>query len=326
MLKTPMDILELYPMRKSKKQKQVFRDAVEAYVTGLGYTFQTEKGRNKNVIIGNPDTAKCLITAHYDTCARLPVANRLFADNRLLYVLNQLYIGIRLVILPFLFAGVLAVAAMMLYHNGTASYDPEFLKSLGVVVFFYSLLLLLIISNCLAYTGSANRYNANDNTSGVITVLEILRSLPENQRNKVCFVLFDRNETGLQGSAVYAEKHKKTLQDQLVLNLSCVGDGDHIFLFPTNNLKLKNSLLSSIYKCCGYFGPKSILVHEKGSPLHPDDHKNFPNAVGISAFKKGKNGHYIDRIHTSHDTVLDITNVNLLRAAIISMICSDAVQ
>ena len=326
MLNTPIDVLKMYPVRKTSYQKEAFRNAVEDYVSRLGYSFAAEQGRSKNMIIGDPLKAKFLITAHYDTCSVLPAANRLYADNCLLYVLNQLYVGIRLMFLPALFAAVFAAAAMTMHYNATSSYDPEFLTSLGVVVFFYSLLLLLAISYFMAYNGPANKNNANDNTSGVVAVLEILQSLPENQRHKVCFVLFDRNETGLQGSALHSKKYMGALQGQLVLNLSCVGNGDHIFLFLTKKLTQNIPLLTSVYKCCGYFGPKSILVHEKRSPIHPDDHKNFPNAVGISAFHQGKFGHYIDRIHTPKDTVLDITNVNLLRAAIISLICGDAVQ
>ena len=320
MLNIPMDVLTMYPVRKTRTQKYAFRNAVEAYASRLGYSVYVQDGRSKNVVIGDPEKAKYLITAHYDTCASLPTANKLYADNGLLYALNQLYIGLRLTVLPVFISLILAVVAMMLYFTGAVSYDPGFLRSLGVVVFFYSLLLLLIVSHYMAYNGPANKSNANDNTSGIVTLLELMRSLPESQRHKVCFVLFDRNESGLQGSASYCRKHRRELENQLVLNLSCVGDGDHIFLFPTKELKMNVSVLAPIYKCCGYFGPKSILVQEKGSTPYPSDHIKFPYAVGISAFKKGKSGHYIDRIHTAKDTVLDITNVNLLRAAIISMI------
>ena len=326
MLNTPMDVLTMYPVRKSRRQKLAFRNAVEEYAAQLGYPFQREKGSNKNLVIGDPEQAKYLVSAHYDTGTVLPAANRIYADNGLLYVLNQLYIGLRLTIIPILFSNVFAVAAMIIYYYRASAYDPGYLISLGVAVFLVALVILLVISYCMAYNGPANKNNANDNTSGIVTLLEIMRSLPETQRHKVCFVLLDRNETGLQGSASYRRKHRRELENQLVLNLSCVGDGDHILLFPTDKLKKNNALLASVYKCCGYFGPKSILVQEKRKPVHPADYRNFPNAVGISAFKKGKTGHYIDRIHTSRDTVLDITNVNLLRAAICSMICGDAVH
>ena len=66
MLTTPMDVLEQFPVRKSKKQKQAFRDAVQEYVTKLGYTCTVEKGSFgvNNIVIGDPENAKFLVTAH----------------------------------------------------------------------------------------------------------------------------------------------------------------------------------------------------------------------------------------------------------------------
>ena len=171
-----------------------------------------------------------------------------------------------------------------------------------------------------------NKNNANDNTSGVVTLLEILRTLPENQRDKVCFVLFDLEEAGLIGSSSYRKAHKKATDHQLVMNLDCVGDGDHLLMFPTKALKKNRRKLTSLYKACGYFGNKSLLVHEKGFGIYPSDQMVFPYGVGICALQKGKHGLYVSRIHTAKDTVLEITNVNILRAALTSFISCDAAQ
>ena len=37
MIGKPMDVLQQFPIRKSKKQKQQFRDAVQSYLKTLGY-------------------------------------------------------------------------------------------------------------------------------------------------------------------------------------------------------------------------------------------------------------------------------------------------
>ena len=37
MLTRPMDILSAFPVRKSKQQKQEFRDAVQSYLAQFGY-------------------------------------------------------------------------------------------------------------------------------------------------------------------------------------------------------------------------------------------------------------------------------------------------
>ena len=185
----------------------------------------------------------------------------------------------------------------------------------------YWLLLILM------FAGPANPSNANDNTSGVVTILEILRTLPENQRHKVCFVLFDLEEAGMLGSSAYRKAHKKATNTQLVLNMDCVGDGDHILIFPNKKLRKDPQRLTSLYKACGYFGKKSLLVHEKGMFVYPSDQTNFPYGVAIAACNRRKGlGYFYSRIHTPRDTVLDETNVNLLRAALTTLICCDAAQ
>ena len=83
--------------------------------------------------------------------------------------------------------------------------------------------------------------------------------------------------------------------------------------------------MAPLYKACGYFGKKSILVKDKGYCIYPSDQSNFPYGVGIGAFsiKKGI-GPYYSRIHTPKDTILDQTNVNILRAAIATLIINAA--
>ena len=67
----PMDVLKLFPVRKSGKQKQSFRAWVQAYLEELGYPVSIEAGsfHSKNVVAGDPERAKYLVTAHYVTCA-----------------------------------------------------------------------------------------------------------------------------------------------------------------------------------------------------------------------------------------------------------------
>ncbi len=310
MLANPMDVLTAFPVRKSKKQKQAFRDAVQSYVGSLGYESKVEKGSfcSQNLVIGDPEKAKYLITAHYDTCARLPFPNLITPCNFWTFLAYQLAMVVFMLAVPAI-PGVLVGLLTHSFKNG-----------------YLTWYLLFWVVFVMMFFGPANKTNVNDNTSGVITLLEIARTLPENQRSKVCFVLFDLEEAGLIGSASYRKTHQNATDKQVVLNLDCVGDGDHIMLFPTKKLKKDIPKLAPIYKCCGYFGKKSVLVRDKGFSVYPSDQKNFPYGVGIAAFHKGKAGLYLSRIHTPRDTVLEETNVNILRAAMISMICSDAAQ
>ena len=53
---------------------------------------------------------------------------------------------------------------------------------------------------------------------------------------------------------------------------------------------------------------------------------NFPYGVGICALRKKGKTLYLSRIHTPKDTVLEETNVNILRAALITFITCGAAQ
>ncbi len=310
MLANPMEVLTQFPVRKTKAQKQRFRDAVQSYGGKLGYSVSIEKGRFgcRNIILGDTENARYLVTAHYDTCARLPFPNYLTPCNFWAYLGYQLLISLLLLVLPICFW---VLAAFL-------SDVEDALSIIGYLLLWGELLLI--------YIGPANQYNANDNTSGVVTLLEIARTMPENQRDKVCFVLFDLEEAGLIGSGAYRKAHKTATDRQLVLNLDCVGDGDYIRMFPTKKLKKDRRQLTSLYKACGYFGKKSILVYETGFSVYPSDQKHFPYGVGICALRMGKQGLSLSRIHTPKDTILEETNVNLLRAALTTFMCRDAAQ
>ena len=53
MLKEPMDVLKLHPIRKTKEQKEAFRADVQAYIEKLDYPCTIESGKFgvNNVVI-----------------------------------------------------------------------------------------------------------------------------------------------------------------------------------------------------------------------------------------------------------------------------------
>ena len=77
--------------------------------------------------------------------------------------------------------------------------------------------------------------------------------------------------------------------------------------------------LAHLRTCCGSFGTRRILLREKGFSVYPSDQYQFPYGVGICALR-GKRILYLSRIHTAKDTTLNPTNVNILRAALITLI------
>lgn len=311
MLNEPMDILKAHPIRKNKAQKEAFRADVQAYVKELGYDCHLETGSfgAQNIVIGDPKTAKYLVTAHYDTPASIGLPNVLTPCNLLTYILWQF-----LIVGAFVVAAIAAGILVSLLSNNVD------LGRLAALVIYWAVLLGLMF-------GPANKNNANDNTSGVVTALEIARTMPHMHRDKVCFVLFDLEEAGLIGSASYRKAHKAESENQIILNLDCVGDGDHIIFFPTKKAKQNEKLMQEIHRLGGWFDKKHISLKKDGFYTYPSDQKHFPMGVGIAAFHKKKGiGYYVAKIHTKKDTVLEITNVNLLRAALTTLICGDAVN
>ncbi len=306
MIEKPMDILSQFPIRKSGKQKKAFREEILRYCQALGYPCKIEEAglKGHNVIIGDTKTAKHLITAHYDTCAALPFPNFVTPCNIWLYLLYQIVVTVLLILPPV----ILALAAYAITQDAELRY----------YVFMGSLLLFMLL---LMY-GPANKHNANDNTSGVITVLELAAALPEQYRNKVAFVLFDLEETGLVGSSGYRTAHKTETNGQIVWNFDCVGEGDEIMFFPKRRVKKNPAAAKLLESCNAVSGDKRVSVC-KGFYFYPSDQANFPGGIGIAAMRRGKIGLYVDKIHTRKDTVLEIENVNLLRDTMLRVIAAD---
>ncbi len=306
MIEKPMDIAGLFPVRKTGKQKKAFREEIIAYANALGYECKTEKVSlgGQNVIIGNPETARHLITAHYDTCAALPVPNFITPCNFWLYLLYQ--IAISAVFLAVLFA---VSYGMWLITGSEAVHMATYL-----IVCFAMMYLMLY--------GPANKHNANDNTSGVVTVLEIAGALPEQYRDKVCFVLFDLEEAGLVGSSAYRTAHKKETNGQIVWNFDCVGDGDELMFFPARKVKKNPGVMGLLELCHGTQGNKNVSVRKKFY-FYPSDQSNFPGGIGICAMRRGKYALYVDKIHTRKDRVLETENVNILRDTMLRVIAAD---
>lgn len=300
-----MDVLNKHPVRKTKKQKEAFRQDVMDYCRSRGYETSIENGSMgaRNLVIGDQSRAKYLVTAHYDTPASIGIPNVLTPCNPVTFLLYQFFVvGIFLAV-----AFVAGFLTMLLTKDRTATFLVAYAAYMG---FFFLML-----------TGPANRHNANDNTSGVITLLETAATMPENQRKNVAFVLFDLEEAGLLGSASYRKAHKAETDRQIVLNLDCVGDGDEIVFFPTKKLCRDAGYLGDLCRVVGRYGKKTIAVCDRGFRTYPSDQKNFPLGVGIAAFHRKKGiDLYCDKIHTGKDRTLELTNVNLLRSALTTLI------
>lgn len=301
MTETIKDIFDNYQVRKTKKQKTAFAQYVKQIAERHGYDFKIENGSfgARNIIIGNPDTAKVLYTAHYDTCARLPFPNFITPKNFFIYLLYQLFIVGIFFVLAFAIGILSGLVLSFLPINEDVYYI--IISTLPQIIYLVLLYLLL--------GGPANKNTANDNTSGVTTILNIVEKLPQDKKMNVAFVLFDLEEAGLFGSSSFASKHKAIKKNTLVINFDCVSDGEVILFALKRTTKKYAELLEK-----AFVSTPDVAVDITKSAFYPSDNASFRGGIGVAALKKSKffNTLYMDRIHTKRDIIYREENIQFL--------------
>lgn len=286
------EVFENYQVRKTKKQKQAFIDLLQMHIPHLQVQ---EKGlpKCKNLVVGDPETAKVILGAHYDTCARLPFPNFITPKRPLISILYSILI----VVPPLLLVLLVNALSSLVIH------DPQLTYWISLGIYFLFILMLL--------AGPANKHTANDNTSGVITLIEIYHQLSPQQRSQVCFVFFDNEEQGLLGSGHFRHKYKKAMRQKLLINYDCVSDGDHFLLGISKKANQKYHV--PLARSFTSTESKQVLMENLKKVYYPSDQAGFPMAIAVAALKYKKTiGYYMDRIHTRKDTQFDEGNIAYL--------------
>ena len=89
-----------FPVRKSKVQK----------AQEMGYAARMEENKaictNRNIVVGDVDKAKVLVTAHYDTPATVGLPNLMLPMNRPMFYLVQALIALVMVVFIFIPTGI----------------------------------------------------------------------------------------------------------------------------------------------------------------------------------------------------------------------------
>lgn len=290
------EILERWQVRNTKKQKAAFEEFLREKLPGLA----VEEGglvHSRNLILGDPDSAKVVFSAHYDTCTVLPFPNFLTPKNIPLYLLYNLAVCVVVFALVF--------AAAFLVKTLTHSFWAAYFSSLAVCM----VCLLAMMA------GKPNPHTANDNTSGVVSLCELYAALDEEQRKKAAFVFFDNEESGLWGSRAFLKRHKAAMQNTLLFNLDCVSDGDTMLLIQNKAARtLWGDALQTAFAGENCPAGKTVLPAKASRTLYPSDQLGFPCYTAAAAFRRSKYfGLYLSRIHTKKDTVFQEENIRLLR-------------
>lgn len=295
MTQLSQQIFDHYQTRKTKQQKAAFRRLITEELAKQGITVREEVSgkwiKHHNLIIGDIPSSQLILTAHYDTAAVLPIPNLIFPKN---WLMNLVY-GLGLFLL------------LSLGYRAVSSLLHQFLSPLTALAV---MLLLMIGLMAMLFVGRANQHTANDNTSGVITLLEILDRIELDQA-RVSFVLFDNEELGLLGSSAFRKKYHQLLQDKVVINFDCVSDGDHLFFVQSKTARPEvEPFLQAAFEDQN---DKKMVITTSATTLFPSDHWSFIKHIGVMALRRRPIiGYYIPRLHTARDTVFDQTNIRLL--------------
>ena len=296
-------LLEKYQLRRTKQQKDDFFVFVQAAAHSAGYPCEEEaiKGSlfvSRNLIAGDPETSKVIFTAHYDTCAWMPFPNLVYPQNKILTILAQMPLILILLALAF----------------GTGYLTYGLWGRIGATLAAYVVYFGLF---SLVFFGPANKHTANDNTSGVAALLQIMNALPQEQKQNAAFIFFDNEEYGKVGSKAYAKKHPNITEGKVLLNLDCVGDGDDFLIIAPQNAEshLENLLKNAFQDTDG----KRAVHCSAPSANYNSDQKSFPNATAAAACRKGRFGYHIPRIHTHRDVICEESNLQYVTACAVKL-------
>ena len=263
-------ILPDFEVRKTKAQKSAFIGMLKSR---FGDRMRLEEAgsiiKSRNIIIGEPDKAEIIFTAHYDTCARLPFPNFITPKNMAVYILYQLLITAALFIPPLF----LATAAAFLSDS--------------LILIFAAMILTLIAEVWLIMAGPANRHTANDNTSGVVTVLTLADVLDDG---RAAFVLFDNEEIGLFGSSAFVKRHDNLRKNGFVINFDCVSDGDNFLFYyrqpkKTEKHEIIGYLEDNAGRILSEYGKTPVITNHA---VYPSDQAPFRNSVAVASLKKSR--------------------------------------
>lgn len=294
-------ILKDYQVRRTKKQKIRFINFLKEYIPDL----KVEEGgflHNRNIIVGDVDKANVIITAHYDTCAILPMPNFVMPKN---IIISILYSFLLIIVLSIPFATLATLAYLVL------KIDIYLFTNICSLLYCLYIVLFLLI-------GVPNKHTANDNTSGVISLCEMIMQMPSELQGKVAFVFFDNEENGLFGSMFFAKKHKNAIKDKLVINIDCVSDGDHFLIIE--NKKAQNKYHNKVMSVFKNTNNKFIHIEKSSTTYYPSDQINFPIYIVCSAMHKNALGLYMNRIHTKRDIIFDKDNITFLTGRLIDFL------
>ncbi len=299
------EITRLFPVRKSKAQKEAFRTWLTAKIGEMGYAVRVEendKGRQQNVVVGDPEHASVTFTAHYDTPATILLPDLQIPRNFPVYLAWQaLVIGGMLGI-----ALLVGVGAGLLAGGGNA-----------LLLGFFGAFLVLM---ALQLYGFPNKNNVNDNTSGVAALLEAMARIAPEDRDKAAFIFFDNMEKGRKGSRAYAGDHLEMQHTGFVVNADSVGVGE-VFVVSAPALAVQLPQYALLEQAFRGGQNRPARFFSAVTTRVSSDHRSFKCGVNVMACREVPGvGLYLGDLHTRRDDAADQENIDALAQAFSALV------
>ena len=270
-------IAKEYPVRCSAKEKEQFRLWLMGALRELGYepALQSKDsmlnfgGSMTNVIVGDPETAKLILVAHYDTGLKTLLPPLIMPTRP---VTALLYLALT-PILVLLGSFVLSFALTFPLHA------PQWTLPI--------FLLLLVASLFYLRFGPAETHNLSDNTSGVAALLEVASGLSPRRRGEVAFAFLDAGIGGMGGAKSFRARYPSS-KSKLVVNINCVGKGDEVLILPGKAGRWNAPALDAFLDSFDCEGNKIVYLKTDGLVYYPSDNRAFRGAFTLCACEKIK--------------------------------------
>lgn len=264
-----------YPIRRKAQEKERFRLFLMGALKEMGYrpTLQSKDsvlnfgGNVTNVVVGDPETAKLIFAAHYDTGLRS--------------ILPPLIMPTRPVT-ALLYMALTPVGALL--GSFVLSFALTF--PLNAPQWTLPLFLLLVVASLLYLRfGPSETRNSADNTSGTAALLETAAALTPGRRGDVAFAFLDGGASGLAGAKAFRAKYPSA-KDKLVVNVHCVARGDELLILPGRQGRWNAAALDAALDSFECEGDKIVYLKTDGLTYYPSDNRAFRGAFTICACEK----------------------------------------
>jgi hypothetical protein len=298
-------VTELLSINKrfSRRDKNKFLDVVEENLTGCGYECERKKfwllltSVNLETKCDHPDY---IFIAHYDTGTIVPFwlqgLMKVFGVNRQILSALIIILAIQYGLFP------------LMHHH------PSIILTVVFCLFLLSFLPIFV----------PTPVNYDDNTSGVIALLDIAKRLKEKEVNNVKFIFVDNEELGLFGSSAhkrYLKKREMIPARCRVISLDSVGGRGDIPLIVRNGKSEYEHLFSAAIT--GEF-PDCRSINML---LPASDNYSFREfgAINISFVDESliPKGYYKKDIHSHRDKKIDLDRIERLNGVLVKIVCDD---